>query len=85
MFNSISFLSSPSPIINKLIYFSICKILLKALTKTYPKIPISIDTFRQEIAESCLNLGASIINDIYAGEYDKSIDKLTSFKNISLC
>ena len=56
--------------------------ILKALTKTYPKIPISIDTFRQEIAESCLNLGASIINDIYAGEYDKSMLDFIGKNNI---
>ncbi len=33
-------------------------------------IPVSIDTFRSEVAKKCLDLGANMINDISAGELD---------------
>lgn len=36
------------------------------------KLPISIDTYKPEVAKVALNEGASIINDIYALRYDKS-------------
>jgi dihydropteroate synthase len=46
---------------------------LELVHKTFPEIIISIDTFRSKIAEVCLNSGASIINDISAGELDKKM------------
>ena len=46
---------------------------LKELKKLFPNLVISVDTYRREIAEKSINLGASIINDIYAGEYDSSM------------
>lgn len=36
-------------------------------------IPISIDTWKNEVAEYALNLGASIINDIYGLKKDKKL------------
>ena len=36
-------------------------------------VQISIDTFRSEVAEACLNLGATMINDQWAGLYDPNI------------
>ena len=36
------------------------------------KIPISIDTYKPEVANMALNEGADIINDIYALRYDNS-------------
>ena len=46
---------------------------LKELRKLFPNLTISVDTYRREIAEKSVNIGASIINDIYAGEYDSSM------------
>ena len=46
---------------------------LKELKKLFPSLTISVDTYRREIAEKSINIGASIINDIYAGEYDSSM------------
>lgn len=46
---------------------------LKELKKLFPNLTISVDTYRREIAEKSINIGASIINDIYAGEYDSSM------------
>ena len=36
-------------------------------------VQISIDTYRSEVAEACLKLGATMINDQWAGLYDPKI------------
>ena len=46
---------------------------LELVNKKFPEAIISIDTFRSKVAETCLNSGASIINDISAGEMDKKM------------
>lgn len=43
--------------------------IVKALVKVV-KVPISIDTYKPEVAEACLKLGASIINDITGVNYE---------------
>lgn len=43
------------------------------LIKNFPDCLFSIDTFRSEIAEETLKMGASIINDISGGEFDNKI------------
>lgn len=43
-----------------------------AIKKQFPTIPISIDTFRWDVAEKALNSGVSIINDVRAGTYSDS-------------
>lgn len=48
------------------------------LIKNFPKIHISIDTFRAKVAEETLNLGACIINDISAGNLDKKMFEVIS-------
>ena len=55
---------------------------IKELKKLFPKIIISIDTYRREIAEESINLGASIINDIYAGKHDSSMIDFIAKNNI---
>jgi dihydropteroate synthase len=49
---------------------------LELVTNKFPETIISIDTFRSKVAETCLNSGASIINDISAGEMDKKMMKI---------
>ena len=49
---------------------------LELVNNKFPKTIISIDTFRSKVAEACLNSGASIINDISAGEMDKKMMKI---------
>ena len=44
--------------------------ILKAIRKAFPKVLISIDTFRKNVAEACINEGADIINDISGGLFD---------------
>lgn len=41
-------------------------------------IPISIDTFRADVAKKCLDLGANMINDISAGELDSNMFEVIS-------
>jgi len=43
------------------------------ISETYPEIPISIDTFRSEVAELAVKNGASIVNDVYGGRYDQNM------------
>lgn len=46
---------------------------LQRLVQRFPDIPISIDTFRGEIAHRSLDSGAHILNDISGGSLDPSI------------
>ena len=46
---------------------------LKAIRRQFPKAVISIDTFRKDIAEECMDLGADIINDISGGLFDSEM------------
>ncbi|MDT7827704.1 dihydropteroate synthase [Pricia sp. S334] len=43
------------------------------LLREFPQIILSIDTFRSEVAKSCLDVGAAIINDISAGKQDENM------------
>ncbi|MGC8865563.1 MAG: dihydropteroate synthase [Bacteroidales bacterium] len=43
---------------------------VKLLTRAFPEIIISIDTFRSRVADAALHAGASFINDISAGLFD---------------
>ena len=43
---------------------------LKAIRKQHPETVVSIDTFRKNVAEACINEGADIINDISGGLFD---------------
>lgn len=44
--------------------------IVRILLKEFPEIMVSIDTFRSVVAESCLQVGAALINDISAGKLD---------------
>ena len=43
---------------------------LKAIKRQFPTTVVSIDTFRKNVAEACMNDGADIINDISGGLFD---------------
>lgn len=51
---------------------------LKLIRNTFPKIFISVDTFRAPVALAAAELGADIINDISGGTHD-----LTMFKTVA--
>ena len=44
--------------------------ILKAVRNAFPEVSISIDTFRKNVAETCMEEGADIINDISGGLFD---------------
>lgn len=46
------------------------------IAKEFPNIPISVDTFRSEVAKEAVSKGASIVNDISSGDLDR--DMLTT-------
>ncbi len=46
---------------------------IEILTNTFPGIIISVDTYHSRVAEESVQAGASIINDISAGEMDKNM------------
>ncbi|MFK8298428.1 dihydropteroate synthase [Capnocytophaga cynodegmi] len=47
--------------------------IVKSITKTFPKIRLSVDTFRSEVARQSLLEGACIINDISGGNLDNQM------------
>ena len=47
--------------------------ILNAVRKAFPKALVSIDTFRKNIAEACMDEGADLINDISGGLFDKEM------------
>lgn len=46
---------------------------LKAIRSHFPQVVISVDTFRAEIAEQAIHIGADIINDVFGGSADDRI------------
>ena len=44
-----------------------------AIRKEYPGVIISIDTYHSEVAITCVEAGASIVNDISGGEMDNNM------------
>lgn len=55
---------------------------LKEIVNQFPKVKISIDTFRSEIAKICIEEGASIINDISGGEMDDTMYKTVAHYHV---
>jgi dihydropteroate synthase len=51
---------------------------IKLIKNKYPKLLISIDTFRPSVAKIALENGANIINDISGGQFDEKIYKIAS-------
>ena len=50
------------------------KVALRILNQHYPEVPVSVDTFRADIAHRCVEeFGVAIINDISGGELDPAM------------
>ena len=47
--------------------------ILKAIRKNFPDTLVSIDTFRKNVAEACIDEGADLINDISGGLFDNEM------------
>lgn len=46
---------------------------IEAISKAFPDAIISVDTFYSEVARQAANMGASMINDISGGNFDKAM------------
>lgn len=46
---------------------------IHAIASTFPSLPLSIDTLHAEVAKNAVEAGATIINDISGGQYDRAI------------
>ena len=55
---------------------------VKEIIKSFPNLYLSVDTYRTKIAETCVNLGVKMINDIYGGRYDESMIKFITNNKI---
>ncbi|HAM39393.1 MAG TPA: dihydropteroate synthase [Elusimicrobia bacterium] len=54
---------------------------IRQIKKKFPKIPISIDTYKKEVAEAAISEGTEIINDIYGLRWQNGIMADTIAKN----
>ncbi len=54
---------------------------IKMLRKEFPEIPISIDTFRGQVARSALEHGANVVNDVSGWQLDNELfDVLRTYR-----
>lgn len=52
---------------------------IRIVRKLYPEVPLSVDTFRADVARMCIEEeGADIINDIAAGMMDRQMFKIVA-------
>src|SRR6478609_9525025 len=51
---------------------------IQSISKSFPEIAISIDTFRASVAKAAINEGAGLINDISGGELDSGLFQTVS-------
>ena len=51
---------------------------LKAIRRRWAEVPVSVDTFRAEVARRSLEEGADIINDVYGGDADNQMFDIVS-------
>ncbi len=54
---------------------------LKLVRKELPDVWISIDTYKSEVAEACLEEGADMVNDISGGTFDEKMFEVISSYN----
>ena len=55
---------------------------LKLVRSHFPDAVVSVDTFRAEVAENAVGLGANIINDVYGGDADEKMWEVVARYNI---
>lgn len=56
---------------------------IKAVRAISGDIPVSVDTFRSEVAKAAIHAGAGIVNDISGGGLDKNMFQTISENNVS--
>lgn len=58
---------------------------VEELTRSHPDIPLSIDTFRSDVARAALDAGAAMINDITALRFDPDLARVAASHSAPLC
>lgn len=56
--------------------------IVELITKNFPEVLVSIDTFRSAVAKQCINAGACMINDISAGHIDEQMLNTIAESNV---
>ena len=58
---------------------------IRALAREFPRVPISIDTYKAEVAEAALQEGATMINDISALRADPRMAATVAKSKVPVC
>lgn len=58
--------------------------IIQAIKNKYD-IPVSIDTYKPEVAEAAINAGADMVNDIWGLKYDCRMAELVAKKGVAYC
>jgi dihydropteroate synthase len=58
---------------------------LEIIVKSFPDLPISVDTLHWKVAENAISAGAAMINDISGGTYDDDMLVGVSGHNVAYC
>lgn len=56
--------------------------IIRMLTKSFPEMAFSVDTFRASVAKACIEEGIMMINDISGGTFDDAMPALIGHYNI---
>lgn len=57
---------------------------IEALKKNFDT-PVSIDTYKSDVAEAALKVGADMVNDIWGFRYDERVAKLVAEYDVACC
>lgn len=58
--------------------------IIKALKKMFD-VPISIDTYKSEVAQSAIESGADLVNDIWGLKYDEKMAQVIKKNDVPVC
>ncbi|MFM7078895.1 MAG: dihydropteroate synthase, partial [Bacteroidota bacterium] len=55
--------------------------IIKKIKEHFPKMIVSIDTMRSEVAQNAINAGAGMVNDVSAGVFDRKMHSTVAKSN----
>ncbi len=55
---------------------------VRQISRHFPEAVISVDTYRSAVARAAVEEGASVINDIYGGRFDKEMIRTVAYLNV---
>ena len=58
--------------------------IIEALRKTWPELPISVDTYKGRVADAALKSGADVINDIWGLMYGFSVQQRAELRDLAV-